>query len=106
MAIDYAGHCALPVAQARQITNVARQEHPVWFVERFRLTDPRALSGFDAEIAREFGIEARSRFTLFVQDSGMLDGLEEALDYLYDAFGADQLVLTWGLDSIRPPRPR
>lgn len=106
MAIDYAGHCALPVAQARRIADAARRAHPVWFVERFRLTDPRALARFDAEIAREFGIEAQSRFTLFVRDSGMLDGLEEALDYLYDVYGEDQLVLTWGLDSIRPRRPR
>ena len=82
----------------------ARQAHPDWFDFPFRLTEPRALRNFDAEIAREFGIEAQSRFTLFVQDKEKLDGLEDALDYLYALFGPDNLVLTWGLDTIRPPR--
>ncbi|MBO6765414.1 hypothetical protein [Maricaulis sp.] len=104
MAIDYAGHCRLPVAEARMRIAEARQAHPDWFDFPFRLTDPRALQNFDAEIAREFGIEAKSRFTLFVQDKEKLDGLEDALDYLYALFGPDNLVLTWGLDTIRPPR--
>lgn len=104
MAIDYAGHCRLPVTEAREYIAEARRVHPDWFDFPFRLTDPRALRDFDAEISREFGIEARSRFMLFVQDKERLDGLEDALDYLYALFGPDNLVLTWGLDSIRPPR--
>ncbi|WP_300543195.1 hypothetical protein [Maricaulis sp.] len=40
---------------------------------------------------------------LFVQDKEKLDGIEDALDYLYALFGPDNLVLTWGLDSVRPP---
>ena len=104
MAIDYAGHCGLPVPEARKRIGEARKARPEWFDFPFRLTEPRALKDFDAEIAREFGIEAQSRFTLFVQDKAKMDGLEDALDYLYDLFGPDNLVLTWGLDSIRPPR--
>ena len=104
MAIDYAGHCRLAVADARQRIAEARKTRPEWFDFPFRLTDPRTLKDVDAEISREFGIEAQSRFTLFVQDKEKLDGLEDALDYLYALFGPDNLVLTWGLDSIRPPR--
>lgn len=104
MAIDYAGHCRLSVAEARMRIAEARQAHPDWFDFPFRLTEPRALQNFDAGIAREFGIEAQSRFTLFVQDKEKLEGLEDALDYLYALFGPDNLVLTWGLDSIRLPR--
>ncbi|MEA1941941.1 MAG: hypothetical protein U9P68_06810 [Pseudomonadota bacterium] len=104
MAIDYAGHCRLAVADARRRIAEARKARPEWFDFPFRLTDPRPLKDVDAEISREFGIEAQSRFTLFVQDKEKLDGLEDALDYLYALFGPDNLVLTWGLDSIRPPR--
>jgi hypothetical protein len=104
MAIDYAGHCRLAVPEARRRIAEARRAHPDWFDFPFRLTEPRAPKDFDAEISREFGVEARSRFTLFVQDKERLDALEDALDYLYDLFGPDNLVLTWGLDSIRPPR--
>ncbi|MED5549564.1 MAG: hypothetical protein VX529_09410 [Pseudomonadota bacterium] len=104
MAIDYAAHCRLTVAEARMRIAEARRAHPDWFDFPFRLTDPRGLQNFDAEIAREFGIEAHSRFTLFVQDKEKLGGLEDALDYLYALFGPDNLVLTWGLDTIRPPR--
>lgn len=104
MAIDYAGHCGLPVRQASALVAQARRERPHWFDHPFRLTDPRPLKNFDAEIAREFGIEAQSKFILFVQDNERLEGIEDALDYLYALFGPDNLVLTWGQDSVRPPR--
>lgn len=84
----------------------ARAAHPRLFAGLMRLTDARSPpEPFGADISREFGIEARSWFSLDAVDKERFGSvLDDALDELYGRFGADNLVLTWELDRVRPPR--
>jgi hypothetical protein len=105
MAIDYFGHSTRETGDAQRLILRARTEHPEWFDQILLLYDAKPMKGpFDREIAREFGIEGKSHFMLSVNDKDRFwDCLDDALDYLYRLFGADTLVITHGLDTIRPP---
>ncbi|MDD3445069.1 MAG: hypothetical protein PHS60_06640 [Zavarzinia sp.] len=104
MAIDYFGHCALPPDHARRLIDDLRRREPVLFRIVLHLYDARPLGPFGAEIARDFGIEARSKFMASVFDKGRLAEAELGLDLIYDTFPPGDLVITWGHDSIRPRR--
>ncbi len=104
MSIDYRGHCALPLEEARARIAFARQAKPEWFCDPLWLYDAKPLGLFDHEIALGFGIDARCTFLLSVFDKERMACLEEAIDFLYEVFGTEGLVITWGLDKPRPPR--
>lgn len=105
MSIDYFGHSSRDVADAKRRTDYAHAAHPDWFGDILILYEPHApRKPFDAQISREFGIEAKSWFMLSVNDKERFsDCLNDALEFLYRLFGTDELVITHGLDSIRPP---
>lgn len=104
MSIDYFGHSTRDVADAQRLIVRVRSEHPEWFDVVLLLYDARPMDRFGLETARDFGIEAKSRFMLSVNDKERFsECLDDALDYLYRLFGADTLVITHGLDTIRPP---
>src|ERR1700743_625365 len=106
MSIDYFGHTTRDAKHANMLLAQARAAHPGWFDVVLLLYDARPLDKkFEIETSRDFGIAARSRFMLSVNDKERFgDCLEEALDYLHGLFGRDALVMTHGLDSVRPPR--
>jgi hypothetical protein len=109
MSISYTGHCKLSVSDAQKRIAFARRAHPEWFHDALHLSDARAPSpspSFGREIAREFGIDAESAFTLDVYDKFRMEPIEEAIEFVYRVFGPDDLVITWALDSIRRPRER
>ena len=103
MAIDYTAHCRLPEDQTERRIEYLRRARPNWFGTVLAITDSLDLRPFGVEIAREFGIEARSKFVLFVLDKERLDAVRDAVEFVYQVFGTDYLVITWGNDSIRPP---
>lgn len=103
MAIDFTGHCALPIAKAQKRIAFLRRARPDWFGGILNLTDAHGLGPFGLEIAAEFGIAAQSRFSLFVLDKERLAEVGRAVEFVYQVFGTDDLVVTWGNDSIRPP---
>jgi hypothetical protein len=103
MAIDLFGHTTCDRAETLRRLAHARSAYPEWFDGPLFLADPGAPAPFDREIALGFGIDAGCRFGLFVHDKERLEVLGPAVDYLYRLFGTDRLVITWGLDLIRPP---
>jgi hypothetical protein len=103
MAIDFTGHCRLPRAEAQRRIEFARRARPEWYATVVTLTDALDLGPFGREIAAEFGIEAECKFCLFVLDKERLDEVRDAVEFLYQVFGTDDLVITWGNDTIRPP---
>lgn len=105
MSIDYFGHSTRDPADAQRLILRARTEHAEWFDVILLLYDAKPMTGpFDREIAADFGVVgAKSRFMLSVNDKEQyFEYLDAALDYLYGLFGADTLVITNGLDKIRP----
>ncbi len=103
MAIDFSGHCALPRGAAQKRIDFLRLTRPDWFGGVLHLTDPHGLGPFGHEIALEFGIEARCVFNLYLLNTDWLDQCRDAVEYVYRVFGTDDLVITYGMDSIRPP---
>lgn len=103
MSIDFAGHCRLPQPAAQARIDFLRRKRPDWFGGVLHLSDAHGLGPFGREIALEFGMAARCRFSLHVLNSDWLDQCREAVEYVYQVFGTDDLVITYGMDSIRPP---
>jgi hypothetical protein len=116
LAIDFTGHCGLDIAGAQRLIEHLRSLKPDWFVkplseaERARLTGPPSwlegvllltdagpLGRFGLEIAREFWMEARSRFLMSVIDKERLDEVRDAVEMVYKTFGTRRLVVTWGM---------
>lgn len=106
MSIDYFGHTTRSPKDATALIAQARAAHPEWFDAVLLLYDPRPFKyPFEAETSRDFGIDAKCRFMLSVNDKERFNEfLDDALDYLYALFGTGTLVITHGFDSIRPPR--
>lgn len=100
MAIDLFGHTSYPIPEANRRLDYARREHPEWFKGPLHLHEAAKLGPFGAEIAREFGIEAKCLFGLFVHDKERLDALAPAVEYLYRVFGTEELVVTYAMDSV------
>ncbi len=121
MAIDFTGHCRLSTADAQRRIDYLRRERPDWFLaplskeQRSRLPGPAWLDGvllitdaadlgpFGCEIAMEFGMDARCSFLMSVLDKERLDDVREAVERVYEVFGTDDLVVTWGNDTRREP---
>lgn len=106
MAIDYFGHYAGTPKEAQRRLDHVRAARPDWFGAILILYDAQTPpEPFGRETSREFGIEAQSRFMLSVNDKERFtDVLSDALELLYETFGTDGFVLTWGLDFIHLPR--
>jgi hypothetical protein len=106
VSISYRGHCRLAPGEAQRLIDEARAAHPDWFAGLMRLSDTRPPpEPFGAEISRDFGIEAQSWFALDVIDKERFGRvLDDAIDDLYRRFSPGNLVMTWELDRIRPPR--
>jgi hypothetical protein len=104
MSISYYGHCALSVSQSQRLIEYVRQTRPNWFLGALSLTDSKPLGPFGAEIATKFGIEAQCKFALHVLDKSRLQMVHPAVDYLYEIFGTQNLLVSWELDKIRPPK--
>ena len=96
MSIDYFGHSTREV--------YARTAHPEWFDSILLLHDAHGpTKPFGPEISHDFGVEAKSWFTLSVNDKDRFsECLADALEFLYEIFGTDTLTITWGLDMIKP----
>jgi len=103
VSIDYYGHCALPIAKAQKRIAFLRRHNANWFGGIMELTDARQLSPSGSAIARGFGIEAQSGFGLYLLDKIRLAEHDAAVEFVYQVFGTDDLVISYGMDSIRPP---
>jgi hypothetical protein len=103
MSIDFTGHCRLPQRGAQMRIDFLRQRRPDWFGGVLHLTDAHGLGPFGHEIALGFGMDARCLFSLHLLNKDWLDQCRDAVEYVYQVFGTDDLVITYGMDSIRPP---
>jgi hypothetical protein len=106
VSIDYYGHCSLPIEEAQKRIAFLRRKNPNWFGGMMELTDARNLAPFGHEIAREFGIEGQSGFGLYLLDKAWLEEHHAAVEFVYQVFGTDALVITYGMDAVRPPIDR
>lgn len=103
MAIGYTGRCAFPKGEAQRRIDYLRRTRPDWYPDMHNLTDARPLGRFDAEIAREFGIEAQCTFNIFLLNKDWLEESRGAVEFVYEVFRTEKLVITYGNDSIRKP---
>jgi hypothetical protein len=106
MSISYFGLCKLPVAQAQRRIGFIREAQPEWYDVILLLYDARAADGpFDRELSREFGIDPQSMFMLAINDKERFsDILRDALEFIYEVFGTDDLVITHEMELLHPPR--
>jgi len=106
MSITYFGLCKLPVSEAQRRIAHIRRANPEWFDVILLLYDARPATGpFDRELALEFGVEPQSIFTLAVNDKERFSAiLRDALEFVYEVFGTDDLVITHELELVHPPR--
>ncbi len=104
--MDYHGHCTLPVDVAQRRIAFLRRTKPEWFGKTMELTDARQLSPSGVAIARGFGIAAKSGFGLYPLESAGRSGHDAAIEFVYQVFGTDDLVMSCGMDSIWPPSSR
>ena len=102
MPVDYYGHCALSVADAQDRIAFLRRTNPDWFGNMMQLTDARQLSPSGVTIARGFGIAAKSGFGLYPLDPARAAEHEDAIELVYRVFGTDDLVMSYGMDSVCP----
>lgn len=103
MSLDYTGLCAFPEGEAQRRIAYLRRTRSDWYPDMHKLTDARPLGRFDAEIARGFGIEAQCIFNIFLLNNGWAPHSPPAIEFVYEVFGTEKLVITYGLDSIRAP---
>lgn len=103
MSIDYTGHCAFPKGEAQRRIDYLRRTRPDWYPDMHHLTDANDLGRFGAEIAREFGIEAQCVFSIFLLNKDWLEQSRDAIEFVYEVFGTEKLVITYGNDSVRAP---
>jgi|GEM_PF-1532663 len=104
MAIDLFGHSALSRIETPKRIVRARAEHPEWFDGPLMLADAKKLGPFGAEIAQEFGIEAKCQFGLFLHENEKSELITPAAEYLYELFGTDNVVITHGMDTVWKPK--
>lgn len=104
MAIDLFGHSALPIPETQRRIVHARAARPEWFDGPLLLADARELGRFGAKIARDFGIEAKCLFGIFLRQKEKSDLITPAAEYLYELFGTDNVVITHGMDTVWKPK--
>ena len=105
VAIDYTGHSAYPPGETTRRLAYARGEHPEWFGRILLLYDPSPPAApFVLGLSRQFGIAAKCQFLMSVNDKQRLRTVDDGIEFVYQLFGTENLVITWGMDSIRPPQ--
>ena len=105
VAIDYTGHSAYPTGETIRRLAHARRAHPEWFDRILLLYDPNPPAApFVLGLSRQFGIEAKCQFLMSVNDKEQLSTVDDAIEFIYQLFGTEKLVITWGMDSVRPPK--
>ncbi len=105
VAIDYTGHSAYPAAETTRRLTHARRSHPEWFDRILLLYDPSPPAApFVLGLSRQFGIDAKCQFLMSVNDKEQLRAVDDGIEFVYRLFGTEHLVITWGMDSIRPPK--
>jgi len=104
MAIDLFGHSALSIPETKKRIVHARAAHPEWFDGPLMLADAKELGLFGAEIAQEFGIEAKCLFGIYLHQKEKSELITPAAEYLYKLFGTANLVITHGMDSVWKPK--
>lgn len=105
MSIGFTGHCSLAPEEAQARLVSLADSRPDLFGGPYVLTAATAPpEPFGPDISRDFGIAARSWFSLLMPGKGG-DGppSPEVVDLLYLAFGTDRLVVTWELDTVVRP---
>ena len=105
MAIDYTGHSAYRADETMGRLAYARRAHPEWFDRILLLYDPNPPAApFVLGLSRQFGIAAICQFLMSVNDKEQLRAVDDGIEFIYQLFGTEHLVITWGMDSIRPPK--
>ena len=104
MAIDLFGHSALSIPQTQKRIVHARGAHPEWLNGPLKLADAKPLGRFGAEIARDFGIEAKCLFGMFLHDKEQSALITPAAEYLYELFGTDNVIITHGMETVWKPK--
>jgi hypothetical protein len=108
MSVSYFGFSRLPVADARRRIAFIREQRPEWFDIILLLYDADAPQPpFGPEIAREFIADPQSTFMLTINDKERFSAiLRDALEFIYEVFGTDELVLTHQMEVVHPPLRR
>ena len=106
MSITYYGFCTLPVADAQRRIAYIRKAQPEWYEIILLLYDAREpAKPFGHELALAFGVDAKSTFALAVNDKERFSEiLRDALEFIYQVFGTDALVMTHEMELVHPPR--
>ncbi len=104
MSINYTGYSSYPVLPTRLLQAHVRAMLDVETLHCIDIVEARPLNRFDADIAREFGIEAGSRFHIGIRDKSGLHLVHPVLDLLYQTFGTAHLRLLWGTDTVVEPK--
>ena len=103
MAISFVAHSAYPLKETQRRVDFLRRVRPEWFGGVLAVTDPRKAGKFDRRVAFAFGIDSRCQFDLHVLNKDWLETVRDAVEYVYEVFGTEDLVVTFETDSIRPP---
>jgi hypothetical protein len=103
LAIDFTGHCRLSLRDTQRRIDYLRTERRDWFGVVLALGDAHDPGPLGVDIAADFGIDARCKFVLFVMDKARLEDATDAVEFIYRVFGTDDLIITWGNETIRPP---
>ena len=105
MSISYYGFSKMPVAETQRRIAFLRKQKPKWFdviLLLYDATGPHEPIG--REIASAFIAEPQSVFTLAVNDKERFsDILREALEFIYEVFGTDDLIMTHEMELVHPP---
>jgi hypothetical protein len=106
MSISYYGFCKLPVAEAQRRIAFIREQRPAWFDVILLLYDAHPpQKPFGREIAAQFLADVQSTFALAINDKERFsDILRDALEFIYEVFGTDDLVITHEMELVHPPR--
>lgn len=104
MAIDLFGHSALTIPETQKRIVLARAERPEWFDGPLMLADAKKLGPFGAEIAQEFGIDAKCLFGIYLHQKEKSDLITPAAEYLYELFGTANVLITHGMDTVWKPK--
>lgn len=105
MSISYYGFCKMPVAEAQRRIAFLRKQKPEWFDVILLLYDAsRPHEPIGREIASEFIADPQSVFMLAINDKERFSEiLREALEFIYEVFGTDGLVMTHEMELVHAP---
>jgi len=102
MAIDYTGYASLFVDSAQvRLSHIQKTLKPD-VSDALLIAPAKDLGPFDKEIAHGFGFVAASKFSLFVQNKDRLDLVPPVLEFIYQVFGTEKVLMLWGNDMAKP----